>query len=48
MDRLRELTEADSVTEVIRRSLTVYVFLLSQKGRLVLVDSGGTERDLIL
>lgn len=48
MDRLRELTEADSITEVVRRSLTVYEFLLSQKGQLVLLDSDGTERDLIL
>jgi hypothetical protein len=48
MDRIQELTEADSITEVVRRSLTVYEILLSQKGQLVLVDSEGVERDLIL
>ena len=51
LDRVKDLTEADSVTEVIRRSASVYEALLLmvvKGGKLVLKLPDGTEQDLIL
>jgi hypothetical protein len=51
LDRVRDLTEADSITEVIRRSASVYEALLlmvTQGGKLVLRRPDGTEQDLLL
>ena len=51
IDRLREATQADSATEVIRRALAVYDFLWSCKmsGETPLVRSqDGKERELLL
>jgi len=52
---LRDLTEADSLTEVIRRSLAVYDYLWGErsKGGKILVrtvneDGGVEERELVL
>ncbi len=51
IERLKEKTEAESLTEVIRRALAVYETLLSisEDGRTVIVRGpGGDEADLIL
>lgn len=51
MEALRDLSGADTLTEVIRRSLAVYDALLrySQKGATVVVRAAdGTEQVLIL
>ena len=49
IDRIKVLTEADSTTEVVRRSLSVYETLLNlETGRLILRLPDGTEKDLIL
>lgn len=43
LESLQEKTEADSLTEVIRRALAVYEFLLHEKaaGNRVLIDRDG-------
>jgi hypothetical protein len=51
LDRLREATEAESITEVIRRALAVYetlVDLSDGKGQIMLRPKGGDETPLIL
>jgi len=44
LDELRELTQADSLVEVIRRALQVYAFVCKAKasgGKLILRDDDG-------
>jgi hypothetical protein len=51
LDRLKDATQADSTTEVIRRALAVYDFLWSCKksGETPIVRSqDGKERELLL
>lgn len=51
LERLRDTSGADSITEVVRRSLAVYEAMLtaSRDGRVVIVrDKDGTERELLL
>jgi hypothetical protein len=52
LERLRDQIDADSLAEVIRYSLAVYDFLLSEKKRggelLVRSSDGKTERPLVL
>jgi len=55
LETLRDLTEADSLTEVIRRSLAVYDFLWEERskgGRILVRTVDGTgdteERELVL
>jgi hypothetical protein len=51
LESLREKTDADSLSEVIRRALAVYEFLWSEreKGtRLVARDADNKDRDLVL
>ena len=51
LENLRDRTEADSLTEVIRRALAVYDVLWEEKekgGRLIIKDSTGGDRELIL
>lgn len=51
LEELRNTTQADSMSEVVRRALTVYDFLWNEKinGTLtVLRAQDGTERELLL
>jgi len=48
LDRLKELTEADSSTEVIKRALIVYERLLTCEGRLIIRMPDGREVELFL
>lgn len=50
LEALRDKTQADSLTEVIRRALAVYDFLWSQKekGAKLVVDSPEGEKELVL
>ncbi|KYF80443.1 hypothetical protein BE20_24815 [Sorangium cellulosum] len=52
LERVRELSEADSLTEVIRRALSVYDALLTtthdEGGKVVLRSADGNERELLL
>jgi hypothetical protein len=48
LDALRALTEADSVTEVIRRAIAVYDVLVTRRERVLLRSSDGTERELLV
>ena len=51
LERLRDTTEADSLTEVIRRSLAVYDLLINQErsGSTVVVKTReGTEQRVLL
>jgi hypothetical protein len=51
LESLREKTDADSLSEVIRRALAVYDFLWSEreKGtRLMARDADNKDRDLVL
>ena len=51
LEALRHQTEADSLAEVIRRSLAVYDFLLSEKekgGKLVIKTSNGDKEVILL
>lgn len=48
LHKIKALIEADSITEVIRRALFVYEFVLKTRGRLVIRSKDGTERDVIL
>mgnify|MGYP000623783180 CR=1 FL=1 len=53
LDRVKEMSEADSITEVIRRALSVYDELLTatrDKGYTLVLRSadGKTERELFL
>jgi hypothetical protein len=51
LERLREVTQAESMTEVIRRALAVYDFLwhCKESGETPIVRSkDGKERELIL
>ncbi|MDI1442601.1 hypothetical protein [Polyangium sp. 6x1] len=49
---MQELSEADSLTEVIRRALTLYDALLvtarEDRGKLVVRYEDGSERELML
>jgi hypothetical protein len=50
--QLRSLTEADTVTEVVRRALELYDVLMTatkeRKMRLILRDENGTEHEILL
>lgn len=51
IERLRESSDADSVTEVVRRALAVYEVLIAERKRgseMILRDAGGVERRLLL
>lgn len=51
VENLRDELEADSVTELLRRSLAVYIFLWEAKkkgGELVVKEKGGKEKNLVL
>jgi predicted CopG family antitoxin len=51
LESLREKTDADSLSEVIRRALAVYDFLWSERekgARLVARGADNKERDLVL
>jgi hypothetical protein len=51
MEHLRDKTGADSLTEVVRRAVTVYDVLVSawQNGSTVTIrNKDGTEREIIL
>lgn len=51
LEELRELTEAESMSDVIRRALAVYDFLVIQKlggGHVVLRRADGSEVELAL
>lgn len=50
IEALRHRTEAESLTEVIRRSLAVYETLvkLSNRHRIVIRPPSGEERELVL
>ncbi|MDC3955182.1 hypothetical protein [Polyangium jinanense] len=52
LERVQEMSEADSLTEVIRRALTLYDALLTtareDKGKLLVRYEDGSERELML
>lgn len=50
LERIRQKTEADSITEVIRRASELYDTLLtvSKRGRIVIKNKDGTECELLL
>ena len=50
MEALRERTDADSITEVIRRALAVYETLLEQQdqGNEIIVRTGNGDRPVLL
>ncbi len=52
MERLRELSEADSITEVIRRALTLYDVLVAttreEGAKVILRRPDGTEREIVI
>lgn len=51
LERLRETTQADSMSEVIRRALAVYDFLWEAKqagDKPILRSKDGNERELVL
>jgi hypothetical protein len=51
LENLQRKTQADSLTEVIRRALTVYDFIWREKiqgGTVLLRSPGGEERELVL
>lgn len=51
LENLREQTDAESLSEVIRRSLAVYDFLWQEKSKgatTIIKDEDGKERELVL
>ncbi len=52
LENLREQTEADSLSEVMRRALAVYDLLWQEKSKgaatLIIKDQDGKERELVL
>ena len=50
LEKLRDEIDADSLAEVIRKSLATYEFLFSQtkKGAKVIIKSSGEEKEVIL
>ena len=50
LEALRDSTQADSLTEVLRRSLAVYGYLWDEKknGATIVVRRNGAERELVL
>ena len=52
LERVREMSEADSLTEVIRRALTVYDALLTttreEGAKVMLRNADGTEKELLI
>ena len=51
IERLREISDADSVTEVVRRALAVYEVLIAERkngSEMILRDASGVERRLLL
>lgn len=52
LERVRVMSEADSLTEVIRRALSVYDALLTsaleEGSKVVLRNADGTERELLI
>jgi hypothetical protein len=50
LDALKDVTQADSLVEVIRRSLAVYKFLWEEKkgGRKLVTRGEGGDREVVL
>ena len=50
LEKLRDEIDADSLAEVIRKSLATYEFLFAQKkkGGKVIIKSSGEEKEVIL
>jgi len=52
LEEIRVLSEAESVTEVIRRALSIYDLLLNmtvkEHGKVIIRSIDGTERELLL
>jgi hypothetical protein len=52
LEQLRVLTEADTITEVVRRALAVYDLLMTavkgRKERVILRSEDGTEREVLI
>ena len=48
LEDLQEKTEAESLTEVIRRALLIYEFLLTKNAECILRFPDGTEKNLII
>ncbi len=49
MERLRQQTEADSLTEVIRRALTLYDMVVNDSnGRVVIRSKEGVEQEIVV
>ena len=50
LERVRVMSEADSLTEVIRRALSIYDTLLttSKEGGKIILQVDGKERELII
>jgi hypothetical protein len=50
METLRDQTNAESLTEVVRRSLAVYDFLLTRKkeGAKLMIEEDGKKTELVL
>lgn len=52
IEHLQEMTDADGITDVIRRAIDVYAAILTasrEEGRKVIIrDRDGTERELLI
>lgn len=51
LEALRDLTQANSLTEVVQRALAVYDFLHAEKAKgnaLVVKDADGGEKEVVL
>jgi hypothetical protein len=48
LDELRRLTEADSVTEVVRRAVAIYDVLVTRRELVFLRSADGTEREVLI
>ncbi|HVW24137.1 MAG TPA: hypothetical protein VHC69_02135 [Polyangiaceae bacterium] len=49
LERLRQQTEADSLTEVIRRALTLYDMVVNDSnGRVVIRSKEGVEQEIVV
>lgn len=48
LDRLKETTDAASLTEVVRRALRFYDVVAGHKGTVVLKGEDGTEKELLV
>lgn len=48
LESLREKTAADSMSEVIRRAVTCYDYLVMNKGVVVVRDVDGVKREVVI